>query len=482
MDSSGVQSSSGSNRSPRRSAPVVWAAMLCALLPGARAGAYAEGDVLITEIMVVADSRYDEWFELQATTDDVSLDGCVILNGTSDVMPADPSNPGTGWTDYPIEDADLVLDEGQFAVLARVTESNTDPCVAYSDATLTDCLVEADATYGSVEFNNSASEYLMIACDNGGGSWVRLDSAPAYWTTELEQGCSDDACSATLDPNYYDEEGNDDVGNWCAARSQDPFIARSGGASRGTPGVLGKCIPDNVVWPAVGEVVFSEVMVNPARAYSAEWFELSNATAQVLFLDACKVRIEKIEDGSSTIIMLPDGLPVDAHGQALFASECIDWVSGDDDSAAGECAFGEILDGGIGFSDGKDYELELSCPDGTSGDYRTIDVVEFNDEVQGIREGHSMMFVPADHGNPETANDDRDNWCEAAYSQCFLDEDGVDCEYGTPGQLNDCLTDFVDWPDNGPACRCVLSRGPVAPTLAAVALGLAGLLGLRRRR
>jgi len=455
---------------------------LCALLPGARAGAYAVGDVLITEIMVVADSRYDEWFELQATHDDVSLDGCVLLNGTSDVMPADPSDPGTGWTDYLIEDADLVLDKGQFAVLARVTESNTDPCVAYSDATLTDCLVEADTTYGSVEFSNSSSEYLMIACDNGGGNWVKLDSAPAYWTTDLADGCVDDACSATLNPNHYDEEENDEIGSWCAALTQDSFIARSGGDSRGTPGALGNCIPDDVVWPEPGEVVISEVMVNPARAYSAEWFELSNASASALFLDSCKVRIEKVEDGSSTIVTLPDNVPVDAHGQALFASECIDFAAGDDDSAAGECAFGEILDGAIGFSDGKDYLMELTCPDDESGEYRSIDIVEFNDEVEGIREGHSMMFVPAEHDDPATANDSRSNWCEAAYSQCFLDEDSVDCEYGTPGQPNDCLTDFVDWPDNGPACRCVLSRGPVAPTLAAVVIGLVGLLGLRRRR
>jgi len=461
---------------------LVWVLALT-VAPGAQA--FDAGDAVITEIMIAPNDSHREWFEVRAMTDGLSLDGCVLLYGESAVPPADPANPGEDWDSHLVEDAALVADEGDFLTFSKGAD---DPCIGWTDETLTVCDVEADHTYTEWQFSNEDLHYLILTCEEGGGGWTMLDAAPVDWKNSdhsLYVACGEDnGCSANLNPDYYDSIDNDDIHSWCVALATDTYIDRDAVENRGSPGEQGECIPEGVHFPEPGEVIVVELMVNPARAYSAEWFELQNVTADALDLGGCKLRKERDDSDTIEEISLPTGLRIGADGIVLFASECIEGVGGDDDSASadGDCSLGEVLDGDIGFTDGVDHTFQLHCPGNTAQGTQQIDSINFNDVEQGIREGHSMMFVPADHGDPGAANDDRSSWCEAAFSQCFLDSDGVDCEYGTPGQHNECLTDFVDWPDNGPACRCVLSRDPVAPTLAAVVVALASLIGLRRRR
>lgn len=480
MDRSGVPSSSDSSRSVRR----IWAPVavaLIALCVPLGVYAYSEGDVVISEMMIAPKVTADEWFELYATTDGLELQDCVILNGPEDVLPDDPLNAGKEW-DIHVIDASLTADEGDYLLLSR-----SDDCVGY-DETGGSCVLESDFTYTGCSLSNSDDEYLMVACQEGSGTWTLLDSAPVDWQDtgyNLDEICGvDNYCSATLGPAFLDHGQNDELESWITGSPDDTYYSSEGVLHQGTPGE--EVVIDTDDLPGEGDVVFVEVVVDPGRPNSAEWFEVQNVGSSAVDLQSCRIRRTKLADDSFKELIIVGSMPIAPGEILLFASECIEGYAGDDDSAAdpgGDCSLGEIVYGSdLSFPNDEDLSLTLRCPPTTTGNWNDVDSFAFNDEEQGIRKGHSMMFVPGDHTDPATANNSWDNWCEAAYSQCFINVDDVDCEYGTPGEANECLTDWVDWPDNGPACRCRLSSGRTEPLLGSLIVTCLGLLVWARRR
>ena len=125
MDRSGVQSRSGSSGFTASLLLVSFAALLG---PPAAAHEVEPGDVVITEIMIAPITPGPEWFELYGTTAGVQLDGCMILNGPVDTLPADPTDPGGDWSSHEIEDAALVVGQGDFVTLAKAED-----CIVWND-------------------------------------------------------------------------------------------------------------------------------------------------------------------------------------------------------------------------------------------------------------------------------------------------------------------------------------------------------------
>jgi len=482
MDRSGVQSRSGSRASPGSgglAASLLLVSFAALLGPPAMVHAVEPGDVVITEIMIAPLSPGPEWFELYGTTNGVQLDGCMILNGPEDTLPADPVDPGGDWSKHQIEDPALVVDQGEFVTLAKAED-----CIVWNDAA-TDCVQGSDYNYSGPGFSNEDPEYLLLACEDVSSGWVLVDAAPVDWKggdTSLYEMCGDSGCSATLDPTAYDHDDNDDLSAWCAALTTDSFMGEGGNINRGTPGAEGLCL-DPRPRPDTGEMIFSEIMVNPARAYSAEWFELQNLTNESFDLASCSLTRQKTDDDTVKQYVFGESIDVGPGAILLFATECIE-PGGDDDSGGGDgdCSMGELLYNVSGFTDDAEQTLTLLCPGENIQDVVEVDSITFEIDVWGVREGHSAMFVATDAATAGEDNDYQLNWCEAAFSQCFLVEDFTYCEYGTPGTANECLSDFVDWPDNGPACRCRLHGGPNAPLAGISVLSALGLLLAAARR
>lgn len=476
MDRSGVQSRSGSSGFTASLLLVSFAALLG---PPAAAHAVEPGDVVITEIMIAPITPGPEWFELYGTTAGVQLDGCMILNGPVDTLPADPTDPGGDWSSHEIEDAALVVGQGDFVTLAKAED-----CIVWNDGA-TACIQEADYNYSGPGFSNEDPEYLLLACEDLTSGWVLVDVAPVDWKggePSLYEMCGASGCSATLDPSAYDHGDNDDLASWCAALASDEFMGEGGNVNRGTPGAEGSCV-DETDRPTAGEMVFSEIMVNPARAYSAEWFELLNLSNASFDLSGCSLTRQKTDDDTIKQHMFDRSVPVGPGEILLFATECIDPEGGDDDDAAADaCSMGELLYDVGGFTDDVEQTVKLLCPGATIQEVVEVDAITFDIGAWGVREGHSAMFVAEDAATASEDNDFQLNWCEAAFSQCFLIQDNTYCEFGTPGAANECLTDFVDWPDNGPTCRCHLHTSPAAPVAGLGALATLGLLLAAARR
>ncbi len=463
MARSGVPWSSGSSGASFH----VVAAALVAALTAAPAGAQSPGDVVINEAMIAAPSASNnrEWFEIVGTAS-VDLQGCDLRKGDSDDAAAA--------TTFDTIDVSLPVSPGQILLFAR----NQDWVVGDGGGA-GDVPADFNYAYTGSSFTNGEPFTLFIVC---GGTTV--DSVGFDWR-EFEDGCPDNGCSVQLNTAFIDHEDNDDMGNWCLPPPDSTFVNSAGDTATGTPGEENVCLAYD--WPGAGDVVFTELMIAPAD--TPEWFEIANQTEDEIELGLCTLRKWRLDDQGEIdesqikeFTFGADGEPVTLGpgAVALFAyNGCIEAAEGDDDSAdAGECTYGEAIFNTVSFTNSAEEYLALICPD-PEGSEVVVDEFSYDMEVMGLRDGHSIIFDPASFDDPAAANDDRQNWCEASFSQCFLDIDGVSCNYGTPGEVGPCLADDVDWPDNGPACRCS-STGRGVGSAAAILLGL-GLLLARSR-
>jgi hypothetical protein len=157
-------------------------------------GQWAEGDLVITELMInpaeVADP-VGEWIEVfNASARTVFLDGIVLSAGTAHTLaPAQP----------------LALSPGAYAVLV-------------SDAAGP---VPGEAIYADISLSNEGGS-LSLSADG-----VRLDTV----TWEAQEG----GASWSLEPMQLSAEDNDELGSWC--------VAIDGEGDRGTPGMINSGCP-----------------------------------------------------------------------------------------------------------------------------------------------------------------------------------------------------------------------------------------------
>jgi len=437
--------------------------------------------MIITEIMAAPPSANwnREWFEVYVV-DPFDLDDCELRQGTTDDAEAAEDREQISGVGTP--------SAGEYLLFAR------HDYVVGDGTGGSDVPANFEYDYTTFSFVNDEPFYLFIVC----GTTV-VDRMEMDWRV-FDDLCPDNGCSPQLAPDLgadpiYDYTANDDAEStsWCLPSDEHEFVNNAGDLCYGTPGAQNECTERN--WPAEGEVVFTELMIAPAE--TDEWFELTSVADGERDLAMCSlVKIKGIDTDDPEDFDFDDydvytfppspSITLAADQVQVFAKdECIPVDGGgDDDSAAGadECAYDEVIYGTVSFTNGDEEYLGLVCPS-TSAGYVLVDMISYDADAQGLRDGHSMQFEISDKAAAADDNDLPIHWCESAFSQCFYDPDGVNCNYGTPGEPGDCASDEVDWPDNGPACRCVLAREGVLPVSGAATLGALVLLlaALRRR-
>jgi len=416
------------------------------------------GDVVISELMIAPrdGANADEWIEVYGSGAGCNLHSCVIETWTDDegLRDSDVINA---------TDDSLQLAVGDHVVLARSTSSDVDAGgISWVDTDGN--TTEADYLYEYGVYLRSEPGEVKVVCDG-----EVVDSARVDWGAfeDLIGGCPDGWCSVNLHPGFMNADANDDLANWCVPPTDGNLYTHTDPNGDvwelvGTPGKENDC--PFFDWPTQGEAAFAEIMTAPQS--TNEWFELYNATDRDLELTLCELRRVKYgtdeESGEygplseASWLIGEDGVEVmvPAGSVQLFVKDdcLIPTGSEEDTGGAATCSYDEVHYGSLSFTADSDETLSLICPDASGGSV-IVDEIAFNMAAQGIRDGHSLMLDQSKLGpDTHTINDDPGNWCEAAFSQEFYEAEEEKCNYGTPGEASQCLTDPLNPPDT--VCRC----------------------------
>lgn len=419
-------------------------------------------DAMFTELMAAPPDGYKEWIEIFGLAgSECNLSGCEIKQGFS----ADPFDAAEDWDTVTIEGTagNLPIVDGDFLLMAK-----SDDCIA-GTGTGDDfvCDIPADLSYTGISLPNSDDKWLHLVCGD-----ELVDSAPVMWSA-FEAYCPQKGCAMGLEPEWWDATNNDLVDNWCVAGTDQALMNPSEETFYGSPGEETECLVIN--WPEPGEVIFTELIASPQGGIS-EYMELASIATEDREITFCELQKWRLDDQGDvdpdtlkSFLFGEDGsvFPITAGADQLLAySSCL-WEEAD-----GGCTGGEYLYSTIQLSSDQEEHLALVCGDDV------IDQVVFYSEAEGVRAGHSWMLDPSAYD--AEANDNSANWCESAFSQ-QLDElsfpEDDKCNYGTPGEPNECRVDQADPPD--PIMRCATGPGSVAWLSL---LGLMGLVPLVRRR
>ena len=230
------------------------------------------GDLVITEVMAspakVGDTT-GEWFEVKAMAD-VDLNGVGLDRAGDNLQPDILASP-----------ACLRVTAGSYAVFAR-------SAVAVDNGELPATALAGTVMFSLVPGTAAPGDLAILA-----GSTV-VDAVT--WTHAT------DGAALQLDPDLIDPVSNDTESNFCDATS------RYGAGDLGTPGAdnaqctalpgPGQCEDSagirSIVAPRPGELVISELLVNPANVPGGsdarrEWFEITNTGAAAFDLNELTV-------------------------------------------------------------------------------------------------------------------------------------------------------------------------------------------------
>lgn len=186
--------------------------------------------------------------------------------------------------------------------------------------------------------------------------------------------------------------------------------------------------PDPVE-PEPGDLIFSEVMVNPNQAADedGEWVELYNTSGSTLDIQGYSFH----DDGADYWIF-DTSITVEPHGFIVLCANPNPSVNGGVpcDGWFYRNPMGEMPPADRGHGSGvaianNDDELELTSPDGVD-----IDVFDYNDtDSDPIEPGMSFGLDPKKMDG--VLNDDAANWCVGTTVLHGM------TDVGTPGQAND---------------------------------------------
>ncbi len=366
----------------------------------------AEGDILITEILVDEFTGLREWFELHNPGDDpLDLRGCVLGD-----EPVDGStDPNTHTLDA--DNGLTAIEAGGYLLLAK---SGTD---VVADESLV-----ADYPYGSLGFNNSDPQLLTLDCPDEAAELVRIATLTYDWdaygsdfegrSLQLDDSGTGELCLAADDDAYWTTTDEEDA---------ETFTAW------GTPGAANRPCPVPEPAPAEGELVFTEIMVRSSAGvgHNEEWFEMLHAGAATVSLLGCSF-VNGNADGEADehVIEAPLGLSADPGDRLVFVkSSAADTIA---------CGIGADYEYGtnLSFNNDDPETLALVCP----GDV-TVDAIAFDG---GFLSGIPWQVRPG--LEDADSNDLGDNWCSSENSDlyswsCTV---GDDTNYGTPGGPASC--------------------------------------------
>ncbi len=179
------------------------------------------GDVIFTELMGDPfGSTSEEWFELlNVGSGSYDLVGCRLENDNLD--------DGADHEDDIEQSTPLVIAPGQRMVFLKG-----------ADVSFSDC-ADSDYDYGSIGFNNTGSEAMILWCPSPLGGEVEVDRV-------VYDGGWPDGRSLQLPADREDAASNDDVNTWCETPLDDPSNSLDcpvddEGSNQGTPGEGPNC-------------------------------------------------------------------------------------------------------------------------------------------------------------------------------------------------------------------------------------------------
>jgi len=383
------------------------------------------GEVVITEILVHEFDGLREWFELHNPgTEPVDIRSCVLI----DEALGNSSDPNSHTIDY--ESGETVIEAGGYLLLSRTETDIT------SDGSL-----NADYPYSQLSFTNSDLQRLAIDCPVA-DSLVRIDEVLYDWSDRSShyRGYSLSLSNATLNA-----EANDDSDNWCvgsdiyfSVTSEDtPPVTTT---AYGSPGAANPDCPAPGPYPAPGELVITEILVDEFSGLR-EWNEVHNPGSAEINLFGCELVDASVAeaadpDAQDRHRIAPEGgtTTITAGGYLLMAKS--DVAITEDGLTVADYAY----EGIITLNNSDAQYLWIDCPD--SSDVMTeIDRVEYDWSDYGTAHKGSSLSL---NQNTYTAadNDLASNWClslstESYYSVTTTDVPPVTyTATGTPGALN----------------------------------------------
>ncbi len=341
------------------------------------------GDLVITEVMAnpEGDDDGNEFFEIyNATSGAIDLTGLVLEKAAVDGSKAKTHVM-----------SETIIEAGAYLALGGVLPEFRAPYIGYGYA-----------------------DDLGGMTNSGGQLGLRCGSTQV---DHLFYGEATSGHSEGLDGNLTpDHLANDDVENFCSATTEfatDAF---------GSPGVANEpcsiveqttCLDDgtarDVVKPAVGELVFTELMPNPDAVLDnvGEWFELTST-------------------GSFDLNGLVAGTDPDDPSINIVADDCLSVVPGD------RLLFARSTDAAVnGGLPAPDFTFSFGLTNATGNPgtlfvgigASIIDTITWSSSSVG----KSTALDPAQE--TAAANDDEANWCAGATAY-------GDGDFGTPGGAN----------------------------------------------
>jgi MYXO-CTERM domain-containing protein len=400
----------------------------------------AEGDLVITELLIDPATGAREWFEVQNVSGGVvELQDCVLAEDThSDTI-----------------DESLQLGDGERAMFAK-SASGAPSCLVYSDEALSSCAVEVDFVYSSLSFNNTGTEVLSITCGE-----VLVDEASYEWGS-FSGDCPeeyDGNCSVNLHPEAVDATENDALSNWCVPWQATPAWDYAGNPTLNTAGAEGLCFdpPD----PCSDGVVITELMAAPGDGYN-EWIELYGANAELCNLDGCTLMVGQSADPTytptehddwswkETTIEASYGTLELVPGEHLLLAKGEDWVVGDgtgEDDIPADYNYGSVT-----LSNSESEWVHLVCG-GTALDSAPSSWGEFADYCP---QGSCSVNLSQD-AYDAVSNDALEAWCIPPQDAEHVGPEG-DLFRGTPGAAGACIS--KDWPAEGEVVFSELLASP----------------------
>ncbi len=400
------------------------------------------GQVIFTEFMPDPKSVTDvdgEWFEVKNVgADKVNLNGCRIADLGNNKHVINAGGP-------------LIIEPGQHLVFGRVA----DPAVNGG--------VPVDYYYGSGMSMANDEDELILECGGVVIDMVAYDNA----TFPVAAGVA-----TQLSPGAHTGEANDAGAAWCPAQSA------FGDGDKGTPGaanetcpdpcagvvcdvappdgcdgtvrqtfgangtcqvgkcvyptvstfdcaaggeicIAGLCLPDGLGAPAAGEVLFTEIMKDPAAVNdtAGEWFEVMNVGPDPVILDGCTLT----DAGSDKhTIKAVGGVPV-----VLVPGDPFLFARNGDPAVNGGLTADYVYGGSVSLGNTQDA-LTLTCGE------VVIDQVAWTVPPFPGGAGVAMQLHPDQLDAVD--NDSAEFWCGAAVPYGAGD-------LGTPGALNSSCED-----------------------------------------
>ncbi len=319
------------------------------------------GEVLFSELMIKPVSGQPEWIEFKNEgLETVSLEGCRLFR------PATGQNTILGT---------IVAEAGEY-IFIRKSGSTIFP---------EECSLTPDGTYSTVSLVDSAEDTVQLQCpDTAGGEeveWETIDEVTFLWSaTGGSPGTS------------LVRDLEEETVTWCLG-SDEPLVcaglnASPGAANAGCDG--GTVDPGGDPNPVAGEVIFSELMIEPVAG--PKWIELRNLIDKNLSLKDCQLFRPSVQS-SNTATLGP--VAIQAEGYALLARSGTDWPL--------EC--GDTPDGTFGTISmvvSSEDTIQLLCPvvSETESTMELVDQVTFNWSAHRTDKGSSLIY-----------DLEKDSWC-----------------------------------------------------------------------